>query len=100
MFSREVWQGWLCQQKKSSGLSNTCVVEFAGGVGKSHGGARPSLHGGAGEAGRKGRRGCVAQQLTLEGKWWPGVGLNPVTGLSKRCPPSLEEQGAEERVQP
>lgn len=26
------------------------------------------------------------------------VGLNPVTGLSKRCPPSLEEQGAEERV--
>lgn len=63
-------------------------------------GARPSLHGGAGEAGRKGNRGCVAQQLTLEGKWWPGMGLNPVTGLSKRCPPSLEEQGAEERVQP
>lgn len=28
------------------------------------------------------------------------VGLNPVTGLSKQCPPSLEEQGAEERVQP
>lgn len=28
------------------------------------------------------------------------VGLNPVTGLSKRCPPSIERQGAEERVQP
>lgn len=26
--------------------------------------------------------------------------LNPETGLSKQCPPSLEEQKAEERVQP
>lgn len=28
------------------------------------------------------------------------VGLNPVTGLSKRCPPSLEEQGQRKECSP
>lgn len=55
---------------------------------------------------------CMMEQGKQEGATvgaWPtadtggkvvvrDVGLNPVTGLSKRCPPSLEEQGAEERV--
>lgn len=86
--------------RKRAVVSSTCVIELAGGVGKSHGGL--------GQA-------CLVEQGKQEGKAtvdaWPtadtggkvvarDVGLNPVTRLSKWCPPSLEELGAEERVQP
>lgn len=64
-------------------VSSTCIIQLAGGVGNGmlgNGGLggrlaafKLSLHGGAGEAGRKGRCECVGPWLKLEESWWPGM---------------------------